>query len=230
MHWRLLHTGLDRARQRGGRHGRAGRRAPTCGASARAGSGSARSTTSARRRSRSTPSEALPLLRLRGGGRRDRLRPGDRGRSTSGGRRAARRALQRRARSASRRTREAERSAGAAERLLTAARAHRDASTSASCGTRPRPPRRASTWPGAACREEVAARRSGSATRRARWDKVMVGAQRDGFSPRGAGGRRAGAAQPQRQRALRPLPRADHVPAGRLRAAGCWASARGAMR
>ena len=48
-----LHQGLDRARPRRHRHGRAGRPSPTCGGWVR-WTGSARSTTSARRRSRST--------------------------------------------------------------------------------------------------------------------------------------------------------------------------------
>ena len=53
------------------------------------------------------------------------------------------------------------------------------------------------------------------------------GAQRDGFSAAGAGGRGPGPARPRGRQPLRPLPRADHVPAGATRAGACSASARG---
>ena len=46
------------------------------------------------------------------------------------------------------------------------------------------------------------------------WDRVLVGAQRDGYTAQELLDVGAGAAQPERQ-PLRPLPRPDHVPAGR---------------
>ena len=98
------------------------------------------------------------------------------------------------------------------------ARAHRLASTRTICGSRPRRRGRASTWPAAGSAEEVLrAFRVGYAPKA--WDRVLVGARRDGFTPRRAAGRRARAARSQRQPA-RPLPRADHVPARRRPRAG----------
>ena len=102
----------------------------------------------------------------------------------------------------------------------------RRASTRRTCGTRRRPPRRATTWRAAACARRSCAS-SGSGYAPSAWDRVLVGAQRDGFGAAGAGGGRAGPARPRERRPVRPLPRPDHVPAGgraragaRLRRAG----------
>ena len=63
-----------------------------------------------------------------------------------------------------------------------AARAHDAASTRATCGSRPRRRRRASTWPSAGCRSDVLARVPRRATRPSAWDRVLMGARQSGFT------------------------------------------------
>ena len=157
--------------------------------------------------------EALLLLRLPGQGRRLRLRRADRGARLPRGGRAAGGPL--RGASSSARTRIPRPSSGARrkERLMKLLDRDRRLLRDATCGSRRRRRGRATTCAGAACGEEVLREfRVGYAP--SAWDRVIVGAQRDGFAPARAGGRRAGPARP-RGRAVRPLPRPDHVPAGR---------------
>ena len=107
------------------------------------------------------------------------------------------------------------------------------ASTPPTCGTRPRRRGRASIWPGAGCRRRSCASfRVGYAPERLGPDAARRAPGR--VHRGGADGGGAGAAR-ARRRALRPLPRAHHVPAGRragararLRRARRWA--RGAAR
>ena len=179
---------------------------------ARAGPGCARSTRSARRRSRSNAErEALPLLRLPEGRRRDRLREETEGLDFPEARGAARRALRRelkREREDPRR-----RSGASGASACWSCSSAPPASTRATCGSRPR-------RPGARLPRRARAGGGGAAgvPRRLRAQAPGTGCSP---APAAAASPRqellaAGLAQRAAQRQpARPLPRADHVPAGR---------------
>ena len=85
-------------------------------------------------------------------------------------------------------------------------------STPATCGSRPRPSRRAPTWPSAGCEDQTAHDfRLGFAP--TAWDRVCAAALAKGFSPGRA--RAGGALEPRPARPGRPLPRPADVPARR---------------
>ena len=126
--------------------------------------------------------EALPLLRLRGGGRRDQVRRGEGGAAVPRGGRGARRPLRGRARARGGGSagRGAAAAAGAADR---AAGAHGGLLRDASCATRRRRRGRATTSPGAGCRPRRW-RSSGSAARRGPGTRCWSAASRPAIRSR----------------------------------------------
>ena len=170
--------------------------------------------------------EALPLLRLRGGGRRDQVRRGEGGAARSptrsrrwptatGSSSSARRRIRGPRRSASKR--------GAADR---AARAHGGL-------LRDLPARRAAGGEGARLPGRARAGGRGAGGVRGR---LRAGDLGHGADPRPAGrllgrgdrGGRAGAEEPEGQGPLRPLPLADRVPDPRRARAGAGVRGAGA--
>ena len=181
--------------------------------------GCARFTTSARRRSRSNATrEALPLLRLRGGRRRDQVRRGEGGAGVRRGGRGARGAL---------RGRDRARGGGSARRGGAKARGR----GWARCSSARRRSTRSFLWDAdeaAKAREYLAlaragrggaARVRGRAMRRAPGTRCSSAARARGYSIAELDGGRA-AGEEQAGQSLRPLPLADHVPDPRRARAG----------
>ena len=233
VHARTRSSGVRDAVDMVGARGREDRPAPRGHEAARA---CARSTTSARRRSRSNAErEALPLLRLPGEGRRDRLRAGDRGARLPRGGRVAGRPLRRRARARGRGSARPRRAGAARERLLALLEratgfyaaylweaAEAAAARDVPCRAR-------------AARGDVLREFRRRATRPSAWDRVLAGGPARRLHRGGARWRRASRSAAAGRRPVRPLPRADHVPARRRAAGACSASAparcgRGAAR
>ena len=156
--------------------------------------------------------EGLLLLRLPGLGRRVHVRAGDRGRGLQRARWSCWPSATAWSCSSSRRIR-ARPSAGRRASGCSSCSAARRPTTSATCGSPRRRRGRASTWPGAGwARRSLREFRVGYAP--SAWDRVLLASRRGGFSSRELYD--AGLAQRSRAERppVRPLPLADHVPAG----------------
>ena len=217
-----LHRRLEGARPRRGRLRRPGRRAHGAAQGRRSGAtrGCARSTTSARRRSASTRSRSSTTASAAARAATSSSSCMEtEGLDFAGGAGVAGRPLRGRARGARRRTRGRPSGASARERLLELLERTADVLRARAVGvaTRRRPRARVPGSAAGSRRRRCAS--SASATRRRRGTRCSSASRRAGFTNEellAAGLAQRGA----RAADLRPLPRPDHVPAGRPARAG----------
>ena len=192
-----VHLGLGRAGEGGGRHRRGHLGAHRPAALGRAVHGAVPVPRGALAVVLGRPArEALPLLRLRGRGRRDQVRRGEGGAELSRGGGGAGRPL--RGRGRARGGGPAGRGAAAKRRARLAELLERTAAFYATfLWESPKAAKAREYLAGARARRGGAARVRGRAARRATWDTVLTRGQRAGYSVEEMRGRRAGAEGPE---------------------------------